>query len=59
MVLAVIFLLVAILCAIAVIRELKSKNLFGVAFAGISTLVFGWFSLMTIFYPIFSSSAGN
>lgn len=49
MVLAILFLFVAILCALAVFRELKAKNLFALAFAGISTLVFGWFSIMTIY----------
>ncbi|WP_420809397.1 DUF2759 domain-containing protein [Aquibacillus halophilus] len=51
--LAIIFLVVAILCAIAVLRELKTKNFFAVAFAGASTLVFGWFSIMTLFSPLF------
>ncbi|WP_138415799.1 DUF2759 domain-containing protein [Aquibacillus sediminis] len=49
MTLAIILLFVALLSGIAVIRELKSQNFFGVAFAGISTLAFGWFSVMTIF----------
>ncbi|MDC3415515.1 DUF2759 domain-containing protein [Aquibacillus salsiterrae] len=51
--LAIMLLLVAILCATAVFRELKTKNLFAVAFAGISTLVFGWFSVMTIMSELF------
>lgn len=48
MVLAILFLLIAILCVLAVFREFKAKNLFSLAFAGISSLVFGWFSVMTI-----------
>ncbi|QDP40603.1 DUF2759 domain-containing protein [Radiobacillus deserti] len=53
MVLAIMLLVVAILCAIAVFRELKSKNLFAVAFAGASMLAFGWFSIMTIYAELF------
>ncbi|MBM7569672.1 putative membrane protein [Aquibacillus albus] len=45
---AIILLVVAVLCLVAVFRELKAKNFFAVGFAGISTLVFGWFSIMTI-----------
>ncbi|UFT97774.1 DUF2759 domain-containing protein [Radiobacillus kanasensis] len=55
MVLAVMLLVVTILCAIAVFRELKSKNLFAVAFAGASTLAFGWFSVMTIYAELFTN----
>ncbi|SDK54980.1 DUF2759 domain-containing protein [Sediminibacillus albus] len=53
MVLALMLLVVAILCALAVFRELKAKNMFAVAFAGLSTLVFGWFSIMTIWAELF------
>lgn len=53
MVLAVMMLLVTILCAWAVYRELKAKNAFAVVFAGISVLVFGFFSLATLFSPLF------
>ncbi|MDL4841551.1 DUF2759 family protein [Aquibacillus rhizosphaerae] len=53
MVLAVLFLVVTILCAIAVFRELKTKNFFAVGFAGISTLVFGFFSIATLLSPLF------
>lgn len=49
MALGVMLLVVAILCAIATIREIKRRNFFAVGFAGISFLVFGWFSIMTIF----------
>ncbi|SDH50204.1 Protein of unknown function [Alteribacillus persepolensis] len=45
----IMMLFVAILCAIAVIREVKERNFLAVGFAGISFLVFGWFSVMTIF----------
>lgn len=56
MVLAVMFLAVAVLCALAVFREIKSKNMFAVAFAGVSTLVFAWFSLMTLLSPLFTQA---
>ncbi|MBU8908991.1 DUF2759 domain-containing protein [Desertibacillus haloalkaliphilus] len=48
MFLAINLLLVAILCAFGVLREMRRKNFIGVAFAGASLLVFGWFSIMTI-----------
>ncbi|WP_208588435.1 DUF2759 domain-containing protein [Gracilibacillus suaedae] len=57
--LAFIILLVTILCVIAVVRELKSQNMFGVAFAAISALVFGFFSIATLYWelirPLFQS----
>ncbi|SDH34336.1 DUF2759 domain-containing protein [Alteribacillus bidgolensis] len=49
MALGVMLLVVAVLCGIATIREIKRRNFFAVGFAGISFLVFGWFSIMTIF----------
>ncbi|WP_077621510.1 DUF2759 family protein [Sediminibacillus massiliensis] len=55
MVLALMLLVVTILCAIAVIRELKAKNMFAVAFAGLSVLVFGFFSIATIYTELFAS----
>ncbi|MFQ3542784.1 DUF2759 domain-containing protein [Halobacillus rhizosphaerae] len=54
MVTGVILLIVAILCVLAVFREAKSKNFFAVLFAGASALVFGWFSVMTIYSNLFS-----
>ncbi|SFL67817.1 DUF2759 domain-containing protein [Salibacterium qingdaonense] len=42
-------LVVAILCGVATIREIKRRNFLGFGFAGLSLLVFGWFSIMTIF----------
>ncbi|WP_407268383.1 DUF2759 domain-containing protein [Radiobacillus sp. PE A8.2] len=50
--LAIMLLVVAVLCAIAVLREFKRQNFFAVAFAGISTLVFGFFSIATIYSEI-------
>nr|WP_075034801.1 DUF2759 domain-containing protein [Halobacillus dabanensis] len=54
MVTAILLLLVTILCVFAVFRELKTKNFFAVLFAGISALIFGWFSVMTIWYNLFA-----
>ncbi|KGX88872.1 DUF2759 family protein [Pontibacillus litoralis] len=51
MVLAIMLLLVTILCIIAFFRELKTRNFFAVAFAGVSTLAFGFFSIMTLISP--------
>lgn len=53
MVLAILFLLVAILCAIAIVREMKRKNFLAVVFASVSFLVFGFFSIATIISIIF------
>jgi uncharacterized membrane protein len=48
MILSIILLVVALLSAVAIIREIKRKNFFAVGFAGISFVVFGWFSIATI-----------
>lgn len=48
MFIAITFLLVAILSAVAIFREVRRRNLFAVAFAGLSFLVFGFFSVATI-----------
>lgn len=53
MFLAILFLLVAILCAWAIARELKRKNFLAVVFASLSFLVFGFFSVATIISIIF------
>ncbi|MGI8316149.1 DUF2759 family protein [Halobacillus mangrovi] len=53
MVTAILLLLVAILCVLAVFREMKSKNFFAVLFAAVSALMFGWFSIMTIYSNLF------
>ncbi|MGY4690267.1 DUF2759 domain-containing protein [Salibacterium sp. K-3] len=49
MALGITMLFVAILCGIATIREIKRRNFLAFGFAGLSLLVFGWFSIMTIF----------
>ncbi|KMJ55964.1 DUF2759 domain-containing protein [Alkalihalophilus sp. As8PL] len=48
MFLAITFLLVAILSALGIVREMRRKNFFAVGFAALSLAVFGWFSVMTI-----------
>ncbi|WP_369793208.1 DUF2759 domain-containing protein [Halobacillus sp. BBL2006] len=50
---AILLLIVAILCVLAVFREIKSKNFFAVLFAAVSALMFGWFSVMTIYSNLF------
>jgi hypothetical protein len=45
--LVILFGLVTILCAIAVLRELRTKNFLAVGLAGLTVLVFGWFTVMT------------
>ncbi|MEQ6375913.1 DUF2759 domain-containing protein [Bacillaceae bacterium S4-13-58] len=57
MVLAILFLFVTILCVIATLREVKRKNILALGFAGISALVFGWFTVMTMYSELFTSAA--
>ncbi|EKN63979.1 DUF2759 domain-containing protein [Schinkia azotoformans] len=45
--LVIIFALVALLCLAGTFRSLKQKAMLAVFFAGASTLVFGWFAVMT------------
>ncbi|TRM13291.1 DUF2759 family protein [Lentibacillus cibarius] len=48
MVLGIIFLLVALLAIVSVIRQIRIKNLFALAFSALAVLVFGFFSVATI-----------
>jgi len=48
MVLAIILLVVALVAVVSVIRQLKIKNYFALAFSGIAALSFGFFSIATI-----------
>lgn len=48
MVLGIILLLVTILSAVSVIRQLKLKNILALGFSVVSVLAFGFFSVMTI-----------
>jgi hypothetical protein len=47
-VLGIIFLLVAILSVVSVIRQLKIKNYLALIFSGLAALAFGFFSIATI-----------
>lgn len=47
-VLALIFLAVALLAVISIIRQMKYKNLFALGFSAVTALVFGFFSIATI-----------
>lgn len=52
MVLAIILLLVTLLCVISIIRQLKLRNNFALAFSAVSALAFGFFSIATIIAEI-------
>lgn len=47
-VLAILFLLVALLSVVSVIRQLKFKNIFALAFSAIAAVTFGFFSIATL-----------
>ncbi|MET3684278.1 membrane associated rhomboid family serine protease [Alkalibacillus flavidus] len=49
----IMMLVVAVLSAFALVRELKRRNFFAVLFAGASLALFGWYSVMTIFSQLF------
>ncbi|MEJ8776527.1 DUF2759 family protein [Pseudogracilibacillus sp. ICA-222130] len=48
MVLAIIFLVVALLSAVSLIRQFKIKNYLAIVFSALATLCFGYFSVMEI-----------
>lgn len=48
MVTGIIFLIIALLCLVAIFREGKRRNVFGAVYALIAFSVLGWFSIMTI-----------
>ncbi len=48
MILATLLLIVALLSVVSVIRQVKIKNYFALAFSAIAALCFGFFSIMTI-----------
>jgi len=52
----IVFLLVAILAAIGLLRSLKSKNVLGILFAFGTLAVFGWFSIMTFLHHGFPAT---
>ncbi|GAA0436039.1 MAG: DUF2759 family protein [Bacillota bacterium] len=51
-VLAVLFLAVALLAIVSVIRQLKYKNIFALGFSAITALAFGFFAIATIISEI-------
>jgi len=54
-VLAIILLIVALLSVVSVIRQLKYKNVLAIVFSVLSALVFGFFSIATLFCEISST----
>ncbi|UCZ54565.1 DUF2759 domain-containing protein [Bacillus shivajii] len=57
--LGIITLLITILSAIGLVKELKRKNFFAVGFAAVTIAVFGWFSVMTLYSIIFTGGGGT
>ncbi|WP_188453660.1 DUF2759 family protein [Virgibacillus oceani] len=51
-VLACLLLIVALLSAVSVIRQIKLKNMFALGFSAVSALAFGFFSIATLIYEI-------
>ncbi|GAB2573429.1 DUF2759 family protein [Gracilibacillus alcaliphilus] len=54
-----IILVVTVLCVIAVVREFKSQNMLGAGFAAISALVFGFFSIATLYWELIHPFFGD
>jgi len=48
MVLAILLLVVALICVWSVLKQVKIKNYFALAFSAVAALSFGFFSIMTI-----------
>lgn len=48
MVLSILLLIVALLCVMSVLRQVKIKNYFALAFSAVAALSFGFFSIATI-----------
>ncbi|MFD1412759.1 DUF2759 family protein [Oceanobacillus jeddahense] len=51
-VLGILFLLVALLAVVSVVRQLKYKNILALLFSGLTAVVFGFFSIATIISEI-------
>lgn len=56
--LSITFLIIALICAVAIFREMRRANFFAVGFAGISFVVFGWFAIATIVEYIRTGGGG-
>ncbi|UJL44845.1 DUF2759 family protein [Virgibacillus sp. NKC19-16] len=54
-ILAILFLFVALLSVVSIIRQLKYKNMLALGFSVITTLAFGFFSIATIISEISGS----
>ncbi|HET7628462.1 MAG TPA: DUF2759 domain-containing protein [Bacillales bacterium] len=57
MALGFIFLVITIFALFGTVREFKRRNLFGGGYALLSFLVFGWFSVMSIYASIWGNGA--
>ncbi|RLL48080.1 DUF2759 family protein [Oceanobacillus piezotolerans] len=47
-VLGILFLLVALLAVVSIVRQLKYKNILALLFSGLTAIAFGFFSIATI-----------
>ncbi|ALA54596.1 DUF2759 family protein [Shouchella clausii] len=56
MVLAILFLLIAILSVFGGIVSVKRKNFFAAGFSGVAVIVFGFFSIATLYAIIFQGT---
>ncbi len=56
MILAIILLIVALLSVVSVLRQIKFKNYFALAFSAVAALSFGFFSVMTIVCSLTNAS---
>ncbi|WP_066192984.1 MULTISPECIES: DUF2759 family protein [Gracilibacillus] len=59
MVLGFIVLVIAILCVAGLVREFKAQNILGILFAGLSSLVFGFFSIATLYWELIHPYVSN
>ena len=57
--LAIIFAIVTLFCVWGVFRSLREKNFMGLAFAGLTVLVFGAFTVATMIDILFGSGGGG
>ncbi|WP_080874595.1 DUF2759 family protein [Oceanobacillus timonensis] len=51
-VLGILFLAVALLAVVSIVRQLKYKNILALLFSGLAAVVFGFFSIATIISEI-------
>lgn len=57
MALGFIFLVISIFAIVGCIRQFKQKNYFGSGYALLTLLLFGWFSIMSIYADIWGTGA--